>query len=398
MVNTDYTTTSGQSSIRWARASSTLRHFLKLRFAMKPVCSWAGKQAPCAEQQVHYLSIRPNLRSAAEHRIGSLSPEVTSQPKYLRWPLLLFLFCIPLAVQSQTFPSKPIRLVVPFAAGGGNDLLARVISQKFLAKWGQPVIVDNRPGAGGNVGADFVAKAPPDGYTLLLGTNTLTMNPFIFAKIPFDTQRDFAPVAMIATTPFYVVVNNNLPVKNIPELIAYAKANPGKLSYATPGIGTPHHLGTELFKSMTSTYMVHIPYRGSIPAITDVMGGQVEVMWATVNVALPMVAAGKVRGLALAEPRRTTALKDVPIVAETVPGYEVSAWYGIFAPAGTPAAIVQQISVELQQIFQQPDIQAHLLPLGFEMSIGNPEQLRGTVTRDLEKWSRVVKAAGIRPE
>ncbi len=312
--------------------------------------------------------------------------------------LLISSLCAPLLGHAQAFPSKPIRLVVPFQAGGGNDLLARIISQKFLEKWGQPVIVDNRPGAGGNVGADFVAKAAPDGYTILLATNTLTMNPFIFAGMPFDTQKDFAPVAMLATTPFYVVVNNNLPVKNIPELIAYAKANPGKLSYATPGIGTPHHLGTELFKSMTGTYMVHIPYKGSIPALTDVIGGQVQLMWATVNVALPMVASGKVRGLALAEPKRTASLKDVPVVAETIPGYEVSAWYGIFAPSATPQAIVQQMSAELLHIFQQADVQARLLPLGYEMSIGNADQLRATVARDLDKWGKLVKTVGIKPE
>ena len=308
------------------------------------------------------------------------------------------LFCLPLLAQSQSFPSKPIRLIVPFQAGGGNDLLARIISQKFLEKWGQPVVVDNKPGAGGNLGADFVAKAPPDGYTLLLGTNTLAINPSVFAKMPFDTQRDFAPVAMIATTPFYVVANNKLPVENIAGLIAYARANPGKLSYATPGIGTPHHLGAELFKSVTGTYMVHIPYRGSIPALTDVIGGQVDVMWATVNVALPMVASGKVRGLALAEPKRTAALKEVPVVAETLPGYEVNAWYGIFAPAGTPATIVQQLSQELQQIFRQPDIQARLLPLGYEIATDNAEKTREILARDLEKWRKVVKAAGIRPE
>ena len=312
--------------------------------------------------------------------------------------VIVSLMCLPGAALSQAFPSKPIRLVVPFQAGGGNDLLARIISQKFLEKWGQPVIVDNRPGAGGNLGADFVAKAAPDGHTILLGTNTLTMNPFIFAKMPFDTQKDFAPVAMLATTPFYVVVNNNLPVKNIPELIAYAKANPAKLSYATPGIGTPHHFGTELFKSMTGTYMVHIPYKGSIPALTDVIGGQVQVMWATVNVALPMVTSGKVRGLALAETRRAQSLKDVPVVAETLPGYEVSAWYGIFAPSATPPAIVQQMSAELQHIFQQPDVQARLLPLGYEISTANAEQLRATVASDLDKWGKLAKTAGIQPE
>ena len=313
-------------------------------------------------------------------------------------PLLVSLLCTPLLSNSQAFPSKPIRLVVPFQAGGGNDLLARIISQKFLEKWGQPVIVDNRPGAGGNVGADFVAKAVPDGHTILLATNTLTMNPFIFARMPFDTLKDFAPVAMLATTPFYVVVNNNLPVKSIPELIAYAKANPGKLSYATPGIGTPHHLGTELFKSMTGTYMVHIPYKGSIAALTDVIGGQVQVMWATVNVALPMVTSGKVRGLALAEPKRIASLKDVPVLAETVPGYEVSAWYGIFAPAATPQAIIFQLSAELQHIFQQADVQARLLPLGYEMSISNAEQARAIVASDFEKWGKLVKLVGIKSE
>ncbi len=318
--------------------------------------------------------------------------------KSLACTVIVALMCLPVSALAQAFPSKPIRLVVPFQAGGGNDLLARIISQKFLEKWGQPVIVDNRPGAGGNLGADFVAKAAPDGYTILLGTNTLTMNPFIFAKMPFDTQKDLAPVAMLATTPFYVVVNNNLPVKNIPELIAYAKANPGKLSYATPGIGTPHHLGTELFKSMTGTYMVHIPYKGSIPALTDVIGGQVQVMWATVNVALPMVNSGKVRGLALAEPKRTQSLKDVPVIAETVPGYEVSAWYGIFAPPGTSPAIVQQMSAELQHIFQQPDVQARLLPLGYEISTANADQLRATVASDLDKWGKLVKTVGIKPE
>ena len=318
--------------------------------------------------------------------------------KSLACTMVVSLMCLPVAALAQAFPSKPIRLIVPFQAGGGNDLLARIISQKFFEKWGQPVVVDNRPGAGGNLGADFVAKAAPDGYTILLGTNTLTMNPFIFAKMPFDTQKDLVPVAMLATTPFYVVVNNNLPVKNIPELIAYAKANPGKLSYATPGIGTPHHLGTELFKSMTSTYMVHIPYRGSIPALTDVIGGQVQVMWATVNVALPMVTSGKVRGLALAEPRRTQSLKDVPVVAETVLGYEVSAWYGVFAPRATPAAIVQQMSAELQHIFQQPDVQARLLPLGYEISTASAEQLRATVASDMDKWGKLAKTIGIKPE
>ena len=298
----------------------------------------------------------------------------------------------------QTYPGKPIRLIVPFAPGGGNDLLARIVGQKFQESWGQPVLVENKPGAGGNIGADFVAKSTPDGHTLLLGTNTLTMNPSIFRQMPFDTEHDFAPVAMLATTPLMVLVNPTLPVKSVPELIAYAKTHPGALSYATPGIGTPHHLGTELFKTMSGTFMVHIAYRGSALALTDLASGQVQVMWATVNVALPLVKAGKLRGLAVAEARRLPSLPDMPVVAEALPGYEVSAWYAVFAPAATPGEIVQQLSVELQRIYHLPDVKERLLPLGYEITTGSPEQLRSVMRSDLKKWAKVVKDAGIRPE
>jgi tripartite-type tricarboxylate transporter receptor subunit TctC len=299
---------------------------------------------------------------------------------------------------AQDFPSKPIRLVVPFAAGGGNDLLARIVSQEFQKKWGQPAVVENRPGAGGNIGAEFVAKSAPDGYTLLLGTNTLAMAPFISRNMGFDVQRDLAPVAMLTSTPFMVLVNPTLPVKNIRELVAYAKANPGKLSYATPGIGTPHHLGTELFKTTTGTFMVHIAYRGSVPAMTDLMTNQVQVMWATINVALPQVAAGKLRALAIAEPKRLASLKDVPTVAETLPGYEVSAWYAVFAPGGTPAPLVTQLSTELQRIYQQPDVVQRLQPLGYEPAISGPAPLAATLAADLKKWEKVVREANIKGE
>jgi tripartite-type tricarboxylate transporter receptor subunit TctC len=298
----------------------------------------------------------------------------------------------------QSYPSKPIRLIVPFAPGGGNDLLARIVSQKFQESWGQPVLVENKPGAGGNIGADFVAKSAPDGHTLLLGTNTLTMNPSIFRQMPFDTEQDFAPVAMLATTPLMVLVNPTLPVNSIPELIAYARNHPGALSYATPGIGTPHHLGTELFKTMSGTYMVHIAYRGSALALADLVSGQVQVMWATVNVALPLVKSGKLRGLAVAEPRRLPSLPDMPVVAEALPGYEVSAWYAVFAPAATPGEIVQQLSIELLRIYQLPDVKERLLPLGYEIATGSAEQLRSIVRSDLRKWAKLVKDAGIKPE
>jgi len=298
----------------------------------------------------------------------------------------------------QAYPGKPIRLIVPFAPGGGNDLLARIVSQKFQESWGQPVVIENKPGAGGNIGADFVAKSAPDGYTLLLGTNTLTMNPSIFRQMPFDTEQDFAPVAMLATTPLMVLVNPTLPVQSIPELIAYARSHPGALSYATPGIGTPHHLGTELFKTMSGTFMVHIAYRGSALALTDLVSGQVQVMWATVNVALPLVKSGKLRGLAVAELRRLPSLPDTPVVAEALPGYEVSAWYAVFAPAATPGEIVQQLSVELQRIYHLPDVKERLLPLGYEIATGTAEQLRSVIRADIKKWAKVVKDAGIKPE
>ena len=310
--------------------------------------------------------------------------------------LVLLIACLNAA--AQTYPAKPMRLVVPFAAGGGNDLLARIISQELQKKWGQPAVVENRPGAGGNIGADFVAKSAPDGYTLLLGTNTLAMAPFISKTMPFDVQKDLAPVAMLTSTPFMVLVNPALPVKSITELIAYAKAHPGKLSYATPGVGTPHHLGTELFKTMTGTFMVHIAYRGSVPALTDLISGQVQVMWATINVAIPQASAGKVRGLAVAEPKRLASMKDMTTVAEALPGYEVSAWYAVFAPGGTSVQVVAQLSAELQRIYREREVIERLAPLGYEPATMGSGPLAATLASDLKKWEKVVRDAGIKAE
>jgi tripartite-type tricarboxylate transporter receptor subunit TctC len=211
-------------------------------------------------------------------------------------------------------------------------------------------------------------------------------------------QKDLAPVAMLTATPFMVVVNPELPVKSIAELIAYAKQHPGKLSYATPGIGTPHHLGTELFKSMTGTSMVHIAYRGGTPALADVISGRVQVMWLTINIAIPQTRAGKVRGLAVAERTRLASMKDMPTVAENLPGYEVSAWYAVFAPSGTPAPIVQQLSAELQRIYSDPDGLERLTPLGYQGAVSGPGPLATTLANDLKKWEKVVRDAGIKPE
>jgi tripartite-type tricarboxylate transporter receptor subunit TctC len=302
------------------------------------------------------------------------------------------------AACAQGFPSKPIRLVITFPPGGTNDFLGRVISQKLQEKWGQPVVLENRPGAGGNIGSDYVAKSAPDGHTLLLGTNTLAMSRYLTAKMPFDVQKDLAPVAMIGSTPFAVVVNNNLPVKSIAELIAYAKANPDRLSFGSAGVGTPHHLGTELFKTMTGTRMVHVPYKGSAAALTDVMSGQIQLMWITINVANPFINSGKVRAIGVGEPRRLASNKDIPAIAETVPGYEVSAWYAVLAPAGTPAEVVGQLSIEIQRAFQAPEVRERLTAQGIELAPAGAESLRATIAADLDTWGKVVADAGIRPE
>jgi tripartite-type tricarboxylate transporter receptor subunit TctC len=315
-----------------------------------------------------------------------------------RLALLLFTLCLAAAVHAQQYPARPIRLIVPFPPGGTNELLSRLISQRLQEKWGQPVVTENRAGAGGNIGAEVVAKSTPDGYTLLFGTNTLTMNPFLVKSMPFDVQKDLAPVAMIATTPFIVVVNNSLPVRSIAELIAHAKANPGKLSFGSAGTGTPHHLGTELFKTMAGVDMVHVPYKGSAQALTDVMTGQLHLMWVTINVGMPLVASGKLRAIALGEPQRSASHKDLPVIAEALPGYEVTAWYAVFAPAGTPPELVQQLSTELIRMFQLQETKDRLTPLGVEITTKSATELRSVIAADLSKWRKVVADAGIRPE
>ena len=301
--------------------------------------------------------------------------------------------------QAADFPTKPARIVVPIGAGSSMDIVGRVLAQKFTEVWGQTVIVDNRAGAGGNIGADFVAKSAPDGHTLLLATNTLTINPAIFATIPFDVRQDFAPVALAAATPFVLLVNNELPVKSVRELIAHARAKPGKLSYASVGIGTPHHLGMELFKSLTGTDIVHVPYKGSVTALTDLSSGQVQVMLASINAAMPFMQGGKVRAIAIAEPKRIESARDLPTVIESgVPGYEITAWYAVLAPARTPPEIVRKLGDEIFKVMGESDTRERLRPAGFEIVRGNAAELRALISSDIDKWAGVVKSAGIKPE
>ncbi len=298
---------------------------------------------------------------------------------------------------AQAFPSKPIRMVVTFPPGGAPDILARLFADK--AQLGQQVMIDNTPGAGGNIGADKVAKAPADGYTLVMGTvGTHSINGALYNKMPYDMVKDFAPVAHIASAPNLLVVNIDLPVKNVAELISYMKANPNKLSFGSPGIGTSVHVSGELFKSMTGTVMQHVPYKGRAMAIPDLVGGQIQLMFDNMPSALPMAKDGKIRALAQTTAKRSAAAPDVPTVAETVPGFEATTWFAVFAPAGTPAPVVARINAELQRVFKLPDVADKLKALGLEPWISTPEELARYQASEISKWAKVVKDSGAKAD
>jgi tripartite-type tricarboxylate transporter receptor subunit TctC len=313
------------------------------------------------------------------------------------WFVGIALAALSVAAAAQAFPSKPLRLVVTFPPGGAPDILARLLADK--AQFGQPVVVDNKPGAGGNIGAEMVAKAPPDGYTLVMGTvGTHSINGALYSKMPYDMVRDFTPVAHVASAPNLLVVNNDLPVKTVAELIGYMKANPNKLSFGSPGIGTSVHVSGELFKSLTGTSMTHVPYKGRQFAIPDLVGGQIQVMFDNMPSALPMAREGKIRALAQTTARRSSAAPDVPTVAETVPGFEATTWFAIFAPAGTPRDVVMRINAEVQRVFKLPDVTDKLKTLGLEPWISSPEELAAFQAVEITKWAKVVKDSGAKAD
>jgi tripartite-type tricarboxylate transporter receptor subunit TctC len=299
--------------------------------------------------------------------------------------------------QAQAYPSKPIRLVVTFPPGGAPDILARLFAEK--AQLGQNVMVDNKPGAGGNIGAADVAKSAPDGSTLVLATvGTHSINGALYSKMPYDMVRDFAPVAHIASAPNLLVVTNSLPVKNVAELISYMKANPNKLSFGSPGIGTSVHVSGELFKSMTGTQMEHVPYRGRQFAIPDLVGGQIQVMFDNMPSALPMAKEGKIRALAQTTAIRSGAAPDVPTVAETVSGFEATTWFALFAPAGTPRDVVMKLNAEVVRVFKLPDVVDKLKGLGLEPWLSTPEELGAYQAKEISKWAKVVKDSGAKAD
>lgn len=297
------------------------------------------------------------------------------------------------SVQAQSFPSRPVRIVVPFTPGGGVDLYGRTVAQRLQERLGQPFIVDNKPGAGGNIAAEFVARSLPDGYTLLVMTNAISTVPWVSKSLPFDVLKDFVPIGIGATNAMVVAVANILPVKSINELIAYAKANPDKLSYATPGIGTLQHLVTEMFLDMTGTKMFHVPYKGASGLLTALTAGEVHVMFGALNSAIPLIQAGRIRAIGIAERQRQPQFKDLPAVNESLPGYEVSFWFGLLAPAGTPEAIASKLSEEQRAIVNLPEVRERLAGVGLESNPTTAPEMRQIMASEMVKWGKVVKAA-----
>jgi len=297
---------------------------------------------------------------------------------------------------AQNYPTRPIRLVVPFPAGGTTDILAREVGRRLSVSLGQPVVIDNRPGAAGNIGSDLVAKSAPDGYTLLMCTvSTHAINPNLYAKLPYDHVKDFAPVILVAGVPNVLEVTPALPVNSVSDLIKLAKEKPGQINFASSGSGTSIHLSGELFKTMAGVDMTHIPYKGSAPAIADLMGGQVQVMFDNLPSSLQQIKAGKLRAIAVTSAQRAPALPDVPTIAESgLPGFEATSWFGIVAPAGTPPAIIARINADVNQWLQSPDAREELLAQGAAAAGGTPEQFAAHIRAETEKWAKVVKASG----
>jgi tripartite-type tricarboxylate transporter receptor subunit TctC len=300
------------------------------------------------------------------------------------------------ALAQAAYPSKPITIIVPFSAGGTTDILARVVGLHVGQTRGQPVIVDNRAGAGGNIGTQAVARASADGYTLLMGTvGTHAINQSLYKKLPFDPIKDFAPLSRVAMVPNLLVANPAQPYKNVKELIAYAKANPGKVNFASSGSGTSIHLSGELFKQMTGIDMQHVPYKGSAPAVADLIGGQTAIMFDNMPSVMPHVKAGKLRALAVTTARRSPALPDVPTIAESgVPGYDTSSWFGLLAPAGTPADVVARLNAAIAKALADPDVKTKLAEQGAEPHPEKPEQFAAFIASETAKWGKVVKESG----
>jgi tripartite-type tricarboxylate transporter receptor subunit TctC len=300
--------------------------------------------------------------------------------------------------RAEAYPSRPVRVIEGFGPGGATDILARLLGQWLSERLGQQFVIENRPGAATNIATEAVVRAPPDGYTLLLVTPANAISATLYDNLNFNFIRDITPVASFVRAPFVMVVNPSFPAKTVPEFTTYAKANPGKINMASGGIGTANHVGGELFKMLAGVNLVHVPYRGSPPALTDLLGGQVQVYFSPMPASIEYIKTGRLRALAVTTAERSQALPDVPTVAEFVPGYEASSWYGIGAPAGTPAEIVDKLNKEINAGLADPKIKARLDEMGGTALIGPPAAFGQLIVDETEKWGKVIKSAGIKPQ
>ena len=326
------------------------------------------------------------------------------QIRYSQWAAWcvctgLAIMAVPASAQ-QGFPSRPIRMICPFPPGGTTDLVARLVAQKFTEAWGQQVVVDNRPGAGGVIGTEMVAQAAPDGYTILLGSiTTHAVNPALYKNLKFDPVKDFAPVSLVVSSPQLLAVHPSVPAKSVKELIALAKAKPGQYNYASAGTGTSPHLTFELFRSMAGIDVVHVPYKGTGPAITDLVGGQVQMMITGVVALMPHVKSNRLRALGVTSAKRVAALPDVPTVAESgVPGFDVSSWFGVFLPARTPRPIVMKMNEEIRKILANPDVRQRLIDQGADPASNTPEEFAAYVKAEMARWGQVVRSTGAKAD
>jgi tripartite-type tricarboxylate transporter receptor subunit TctC len=311
--------------------------------------------------------------------------------------LLLAAFC---AHAQAPYPAKPIRIIVPFAPGGPNDVLARLVGSKLTEAWGQPVVIDNRGGAGGTIGAEAGARAPADGYTLTMGgSSNMAVAPALYPKLSYNPLKDFTPVSNVARVPYLLVINPRVPAKTVKDLVAIARAKPGYLNYASSGVGSMSSLAAEWFNAVATTQVVHIPFKGTAPALTELMVGSVDLMMADMGLALAQVRAGKLRAIAVTTPRRSAGAPDIPTVAESgLPGFEVTPWFGIVGPAAMPREVVDRLNREINSALKRPDMLKRFSDLGYEAAPGTPEQFAAEIRRDIELYSRVVQKAGIKAE
>ncbi len=303
------------------------------------------------------------------------------------------------AALAQAYPTKPVRMIVPYAAGGTTDVLARIVSEKLSLALGQQFVIEYRPGAGGTIGADAAAKAPNDGYTIVMGApGSHSTAPSLYAKLAYDPVKDFAPIVHVANVPNSIIVHPSVPANSVTELIAYARANPGELTYGSAGTGATTHLTGELVALLTGVKLTHIPYKGSSQAMIDLLGGQIRMMFENLPGSAPQIRSGKIRGLAVTSLRRAAAFPDLPAVSETLPGFEVVAWFALLAPAGTPPAIVSRLNAETDKALRMNDVRERIAQTGSEPVGGSPESFARFLAEDIAKWSRVIREAGIKPQ